>query len=60
MKARLAALLATELSQTARVCHSCAEPVAKRAGSAGNGMPFLIALALIVSLGLTAYYLTVS
>jgi hypothetical protein len=44
------------LTNSERVCYSCAEPVAERSESAGNGMPFCIAVALIISIGLTAYY----
>ena len=43
------------LRNSERVCYSCAEPVARRSESS-NGMPFFIALVLILSLGLTAYY----
>ncbi len=44
------------LTKSEKVCYSCAEPVAGRPESAGNGMALFIALALIASIGLTAYY----
>ena len=44
------------LRNSEKICYSCAEPVAVRSESAGNGMPLFIALVLIASLGLTAYY----
>jgi len=44
------------LTESERVCYSCGEPVAERSESAGNGMSLCIALALVVSHGLAAYY----
>ncbi|HXA66194.1 MAG TPA: hypothetical protein VNV82_13635 [Bryobacteraceae bacterium] len=43
------------LAKNERVCYSCGECAPVHSGSAGNGYSLLLALAFIVSLGLTAF-----
>jgi hypothetical protein len=43
------------LAKNERVCYSCGEAAPIQSRSAGNGYSLLLALAFIVSLGLTAF-----
>lgn len=43
------------LAKNERVCYSCGETAPLQAGSVGKGYSLLLALAFIVSLGLTAF-----
>jgi len=43
------------LTKNEEACYQCGDPVPGRAKPAGNFVPLLVAVVLIVSLGFTAY-----